>query len=106
FSTCPDLTCVLFAGNAPGTNSTVFSGDTQATVYYEAGTTGWGSTFDGLPTALWNPPGQGYTCAMNNGAITITEYTGPGGSVTIPGTINGLPVTSIGVGAEWRLDKA
>jgi hypothetical protein len=33
-----------------------------------------------------------------NGTITITGYTGPGGAVTIPSTINGLPVTSIG---DW-----
>src|ERR1035441_4459318 len=32
----------------------------------------------------------------NNGTITITGYTGPGGAVTIPDTTNGLPVTSIG----------
>ena len=32
----------------------------------------------------------------NNGTITITRYTGPGGAVTIPSTLNGLPVTSIG----------
>jgi hypothetical protein len=32
----------------------------------------------------------------NNGAITITGYYGPGDAVTIPSTINGLPVTSIG----------
>jgi hypothetical protein len=31
-----------------------------------------------------------------NNEITITGYTGPGGDVTIPDTINGLPVTSIG----------
>ena len=37
-----------------------------------------------------------YNYTTNNGAITITGYTGPGGAVTIPGTINGLPVTSIG----------
>jgi hypothetical protein len=37
-----------------------------------------------------------FTYATNNGAITITGYTGPGGSVIIPNTINGLPVTSIG----------
>src|SRR5206468_563411 len=37
-----------------------------------------------------------YTYTTNNGTITITEYTGPGGAVTIPGTINGLPVTDIG----------
>ncbi len=32
----------------------------------------------------------------NNGAITITGYFGPGGDVTIPATIDGLPVTHIG----------
>jgi hypothetical protein len=32
----------------------------------------------------------------DNGAITITGYDGPGGSVTIPSMTNGLPVTSIG----------
>jgi hypothetical protein len=31
----------------------------------------------------------------NNGAITITGCTGPGGAVTIPGATNGLPVTGI-----------
>src|SRR5579859_3780204 len=30
-----------------------------------------------------------------DGTATITEYTGPGGDVTIPGTINGLLVTTI-----------
>ena len=37
-----------------------------------------------------------FTYITNNGAITITGYTGSGGDVTIPATINGLPVTSIG----------
>ena len=32
----------------------------------------------------------------NNGAITVTGYTGPGGEVDIPDTIEGLPVTTIG----------
>ncbi len=31
-----------------------------------------------------------------NGTITITGYSGPGGTVVIPSTINGLPVTTIG----------
>jgi hypothetical protein len=34
--------------------------------------------------------------AQFEGTFTITKYTGPGGAVTIPDTINGLPVTSIG----------
>jgi hypothetical protein len=37
-----------------------------------------------------------YTDTTNNGTITITGYTGSSGAVTIPDTINGLPVTSIG----------
>ena len=37
-----------------------------------------------------------FNYVINNGAITITGYTGSGGAVTIPDTINGLPVTSIG----------
>src|SRR5580692_8609075 len=35
----------------------------------------------------------------NNGALTLSKYTGPGGAVTIPDTTNGLPVTGIGFGA-------
>ncbi len=37
-----------------------------------------------------------FTFTTNNGAITITGYTGSGGSVVIPDTINGYPVTGIG----------
>lgn len=37
-----------------------------------------------------------FNYSTNNGAITITQYTGSGGTVSIPGTITGLPVTAIG----------
>ena len=37
-----------------------------------------------------------FVYTTNNGTITITGYTGPGGAVAIPDTIDGLPVTSIG----------
>ncbi len=40
-----------------------------------------------------------YTYITNNGTITITGYTGFGGPLVIPSTINGLPVTSIGTKA-------
>ena len=39
---------------------------------------------------------QEFTYTTNNGNITITKYIGPGGDVTIPDKIDGLPVTSIG----------
>jgi len=51
---CTSLTALRFAGNAPSLGgANVFQGDTKATVYYLPGTTGWGATFGGRPTALW-----------------------------------------------------
>src|SRR6266699_1506799 len=43
-----------------------------------------------------------FNYTTNNGAITITGYTGPGGVVTIPDSINGYPVTSIGSAAFYN----
>ena len=43
-----------------------------------------------------------FTYKTNNGAITITGYTGSGGNVTIPDTINELPVAVIGHDAFSR----
>ena len=91
FASCANLTKVCFEGNAPGIGTNVFNNDYNATVYYVPGTTGWGSTFGSRPTATWWP----YTYTTNSGTITITGYTGSGGAVTIPSTINTLPVTSI-----------
>jgi len=66
-----------------------------ATIYYLPGTTGWSTNFAGRPAFLWDrSASMGYT--TNNGTVTITRYTGPGGAVAIPSTINGLPVTTIG----------
>jgi hypothetical protein len=51
-----------------------------------------------LPAAA---QGQFDYYTMTDGTITIYGYTGPGGAVTIPGTIDSLPVTSIGENAFW-----
>jgi hypothetical protein len=37
-----------------------------------------------------------FSYVTNNGSILITGYSGPGGAVTIPSSITGLPVTGIG----------
>jgi hypothetical protein len=62
FGSCSNLTGVYFEGNALRIYSDVFdhfNGQLTiydpAIVYYLPGTTGWGTTFGGLPTALWNP---------------------------------------------------
>jgi hypothetical protein len=60
FSSCISLIGVYFTGNSPTpTNDTsVFNNDSNTTIYYLPGTTGWGLTFDGRPTALWLPQVQ------------------------------------------------
>jgi hypothetical protein len=55
----------------------VFAGDNnRITVYYMPGTTGWGTTFDGLPTMLWNAQGQaaigGFGLRANQFGFNIT----------------------------------
>jgi len=56
FDSCFSLTSVWFEGNAPTTGWDVFGDSGNVTVYYLPGTTGWGSTFAGHPTALWSLP--------------------------------------------------
>jgi hypothetical protein len=55
FSGCTGLTGVYFQGQPPGLPPDPFENANQATVYYLPGSTGWGSTFGGRPTALWLP---------------------------------------------------
>ena len=60
FANCSNLTGVYFQGNAPTptNDSSVFSDDNNGIVYYLPATTGWSTTFDSLPTMLWNPQAQ------------------------------------------------
>ena len=61
---CTSLQQAYFQRNTPGVNggdgsadTTVFAGE-SGTAYYLPGTTGWGGTFGGWPTVLWNPQMQ------------------------------------------------
>ena len=57
FGWCSNLLYVNFKGNAPRSGSDIFFWDaTYLTVYYLAGTTGWGMTFGGCRTAQWLLP--------------------------------------------------
>ena len=96
FMGCSSLTTACFWGNAPSADSTVFYNDLNVTAYYYSGTSGWGSTFAGIPTMEVGEMQTQFNYTVNNGTITITGYTGPGGMVTIPGTLNNLAVTSLG----------
>jgi PKD repeat protein len=50
FAYCSSLAAAYFEGNAPPDDSTVFASDSDATVYYLPGATGWGSTYGTVPT--------------------------------------------------------
>ena len=56
FSSCSSLTGVYFRGDAPCIANDAFDDDDNATVYYLAGTRGWGRRFGGLPAVLWGGP--------------------------------------------------
>ena len=43
-----------------------------------------------------------YSYSVENGEATITDYNGNGGDITIPSTLGGYPVTSIGVQTFWE----
>ncbi|HTV40458.1 MAG TPA: hypothetical protein VMF08_07785 [Candidatus Sulfotelmatobacter sp.] len=42
-----------------------------------------------------------FTFTTNNGAITITAYTGTSAAVVIPDTTNGYPIVSVGTNAFY-----
>lgn len=57
FTGCTNLTGVYFNGNAPVAGTEPFGGEgTTTTAFYLPGTTGWGASFAGIPTALWVRP--------------------------------------------------
>jgi hypothetical protein len=57
FYACLNLTSVTFQGNAPGLGISVFDHVAAgATVYYYYGTSGWGTTYGGLPTVELDAP--------------------------------------------------
>jgi hypothetical protein len=110
FYDCTSLTGIYFQANSPTptNDSSVFSGD-PATVYYLPGTTGWGATFDGQPTAPWFLPnpvilngepsfgvganGFGFTISWaTNASVVVEAATNLANPVWIP--MSTSPLTS------------
>lgn len=95
FAFCPNLSAVCCRGDAPRLGGDdVFYGN-GATVYYLPGTAGWEPLFAGHPAVLWKAD-LPFGYVAEDASITITSYFGPGGAVTIPDSIEFLPVASIG----------
>jgi hypothetical protein len=116
FKYCVRLKKAYFYGNAPVLATEVFYNcASYFTVYYLAEATGFTNPWHGYATAVLDPsmitttttvittttisPGGDFTYSVSGIGVTITGYTGPGGAVVIPDTIEGMPVVSIGVNA-------
>lgn len=54
FDYATNINAFFFLGNTPSVYSSGFASN-SATVFYLPGTSGWGPTFAGRPTTLWNP---------------------------------------------------
>jgi len=52
FADCSALKAVYFLGNAPSREANIFWNSPNVTVFYTQGTSGWGSAFSGVPTAI------------------------------------------------------
>jgi hypothetical protein len=86
FAVCSNLRQALFLGNAPlvqggagSADSTVFDYSASGTAYCLPGTTGWGSTFGGWPTVLWDAQVQqtdaGFGVRTNQFGFNLTAST-------------------------------
>jgi hypothetical protein len=109
FRDCTSLTHFYCEGDAPGAGTNIFNGSESVTVYYLPGTSGWEEMYNDRPTMLWIWRDFTYDIVKHlrkgmlpYSTVTITGYTGTGGAVTIPETIEGFPVTLIGDQAFFR----
>jgi hypothetical protein len=84
FEDCTSLSALYFLGNAPTPAINSFIGVSGVTVYYLAGTSGWGATFAGFPTKMFGAPLQisgagvqadqfGFTFAGTSNQVLVIE---------------------------------
>jgi len=88
FSTCTGLERIVFLGNAPSYDVTSFR-NSSPTVYYVAGTTGWGTYYAGLNTAVMGSYLLSVVCNTAEGTSSINPIKQAylsGDSVTIVAT--------------------
>jgi hypothetical protein len=96
FAGCSGLEGVFFRGNAPQVFGII--ADTNTTVYYLPGRTGWGGSFGGCPAVLWNPEIQiANAGAGQTSPLRLTILGTPG----IPFVLEAAP--DLAAGPWWPL---
>ncbi len=84
-----DVACLGWTGTGAVPTSGMFHATGPIVLDQVASSIAW--AWDSVES----PPGD-FDYTIENGEVTITGYTGPGGDVVIPAMIQGLPVTTIG----------
>jgi len=84
FGACANLVGVYFEGDAPTATGDPWLVSRIPTVYYLAARTGWGATFAGCTTVLWNPQiASDATFGAASGAFGFTITGGSSGMLVV-----------------------
>jgi len=107
FEGCALLSAVYFQGDAPTSigSDAFYNTSASLSFYYPIWAAGWTTpTWDGYPTRPYFVPYNGLSFLVTGTNITITRYSGAGGTVAIPSSIPGVngAVTSIGFAAFYQ----
>ena len=97
FSSCSKLRSVSFLGNAPSVVAGAFT-SVPAAGYYLNTATGWSTPFDSLPmTSVTSMAVSGdFNYVIDAAGAKVISYVGTATTVSIPSTLGGSAVTSIG----------
>ncbi len=91
FGSCTSLTNIAFLGNAPALGATAFQ-SVSGTVYYYYGTSGWGTSYGGLPTVMLGAPapqiGGGGSVAIQSGNFGFTISGASGQNIVVEASTN------------------
>jgi hypothetical protein len=94
FNNCTSLTSATIPSSVTSFGDYAFNPSGLGNVYLSS-TTPFGSTVFPSTANLYYTSGD-YQYTLSNNQATITRYTGAGGAVSIPNTLNSYPVVSIG----------
>lgn len=89
FANSTNFGTAYFYGNAPASGAAPFANDTNATAYYQTGTTGWSSQFQGVPVVLATAPSS-FQYLTNGSNIVLTGWNLNSTSLVTPPFVTSL----------------
>ena len=113
FAGCYSLDGAYFDGNAPVVGSTVFDGDSLlGIIYYWPGTTGWDTTFCGIPTAVSPVAVSPSRSTVSASPASVTADGSSSSTITVAlkngygNPVRGITVTLAGSGGSSTISAA